>query len=105
MGSFLKFEKMITPIFIQIIFWLGFLGAILGGFFLIGYGFISDSAGMIEIGSGILLLFFGPIIIRIYCEILIVVFKLQGALIEIRDEIQNKQNKASFTEENIDDVI
>ncbi|WP_217587536.1 DUF4282 domain-containing protein [Lentibacillus saliphilus] len=90
MGKFLKFEKMITPIFIQIVFWVGFLGSIVGGLFMIGYGIISDSAGFIEIISGFLGMIIGPIIIRIYCEMLIVIFKMQGALIDIRDLLSDQ---------------
>ena len=97
MGGFLKFEKMITPIFIQLVFWLGFIGSIIFGLFMIGYGIISDSAGMIEIFSGLLSLLLGPIILRVYCEMLIVVFKMQGALLSIRDSLKDQQmNKTTF---------
>lgn len=85
MGRFFKFEKMITPIFIQVIFWIGCLGSIGFGLFMIGSGFISDSGGFLQIIPGVLSLFIGPIIIRIYCEMLIVVFKMQEALVHIRD--------------------
>jgi len=87
MGKFLKFEKMITPIFIQIFFWLGFIGSIISGFGMIGYGIISSSGGFIEVLIGLFSLFIGPIIIRVYCEMLIVLFKMQGALIDIRDSL------------------
>src|SRR5699024_6473800 len=97
MGGFLKFEKMITPIFIEVVFWLGFIGSIIFGLFMIGYGIISDSAGKIEIFSGLLSLLLGPIILRIYCEMLIVVFKMQGALLSIRDSLKDQQmNKTTF---------
>src|SRR5690625_4199656 len=95
MGGFLKFEKMITPIFIQILFWVGFLGSILMGFIMIGYGIISENGGMLEIFSGLFTLFLGPIIIRVYCEIMIVVFKMQGALISIRNILNEQHNVAT----------
>ena len=95
MGKFFKFEKMVTPIIIQIIFWLGFLGSIVAGFFMIGFGIISSSGSFFNVLIGILSLFLGPIIIRIYCEMLIVVFKMQQSLMSIRDLLaeQNKINE------------
>lgn len=92
MGKFLKFEKMITPIFIQIIFWISFVGVIISGVAMVGYGVISSSGSFIEIIIGISTLFLCPIIIRIYCEMLIVIFKIQESLIDIR-ELLSKQHQ------------
>src|SRR5690625_3595409 len=82
---------MITPIFIQIFFWIGFLGSIFGGFGLIGFGIIAKSGGFLHIGAGIGSLFIGPLIVRVYCEMLIVVFKIQGALLDIRDTLSRQE--------------
>ena len=90
MGKFLKFEKMITPIIIQIIFWIGFIGSIIGGVGQIGFSFFVDSGKFLYVISGFLTIFIGPIILRIYCEMLIVVFKMQGALIDIRDSLHQQ---------------
>lgn len=102
MGRFMKFEKMITPVFIQIIFWVGFLGSILSGFVMMGIGILSSSGGFIQVLTGLIVLFLGPIIIRIYCEMLIVVFKMQGALVEIRDILSEKQAKPAKQEKTTD---
>lgn len=90
MGGFLKFEKMITPFFIQLIFWLGVIGSILGGIGTAIFGIISDSGGVGQVLIGIATMFIGPIVVRIYCELLIVVFKMQGALISIRDSLNDR---------------
>ncbi|HLS65650.1 MAG TPA: DUF4282 domain-containing protein [Pseudogracilibacillus sp.] len=91
MGKFFKFEKMITPIFIQIIFWLGIIGCIIGGIGMIGFGFISDMSTFPQVIIGLLTMFLGPIIVRIYCEMLIVIFKVQGALTEVRDMMKEER--------------
>jgi len=104
MGGFLKFEKMITPLLIQLIFWIGFTLSIVFGLFMIGYGFIADAGGLAQIGSGLLLLFLGPIILRVYCEMLIVVFKMQGALISIRDILYSQQNEPYQANEERDGI-
>lgn len=102
MGRFLKFEKMITPVFIQLIFWVGTILIIIAGIITMLGGFFAESqfgeamntgsggkiAGLI---LGILIIIFGPIILRVYCEMLIVIFKLQGAMIQTRD-LLSEQN-------------
>ncbi|WP_058306301.1 DUF4282 domain-containing protein [Gracilibacillus massiliensis] len=101
MSRFLKFDKMMTPIIIQIIFWVCLLGSIISGIFMIGYGIISSSGGALQIITGFVSLFLGPIIIRVYCEMLIVMFKVQGTLVDIRDILSNQPEK----QKKVGDVI
>jgi len=100
-GRLIKFEKMITPIIIQIIFWIGFIGSIFAGLGLIAYGFISSSAGMLEVFTGFISLLLGPLIIRIYCEMLMVVFSMQRALIDIRDSVEVVNHKPIEPEQDV----
>lgn len=73
--DFLVFRRMITPVIIQIIFWLGLLGVLIASFVAMGE----------EPVAGILALFFGPIIWRVYCEILILIFRMNESLTDIRN--------------------
>lgn len=94
-GDFLTFNKMITPTIIQILFWiLAGLVIILG---LIGIvnGATSNFAGGSQVLGGLLLLLLGPVVIRVYCEILIVVFRMNETLIEIRDSLSKHQQGAA----------
>ena len=81
MGDFLAFRKMITPAVIQIIFWLGVIGCIIGGLGLLSGG---DSMAMVSPVSptvlGILVLTVGPLVIRVYCELLMVLFRIYESL-------------------------
>lgn len=86
MGKFFRFERMITPLIIQVLFWVGFLGAILVGLFLMITSLIGDG-GFGGVLTGLIILLLGPIGVRIYCEILIVAFKLLGLLVDVRDRI------------------
>ncbi len=97
MGKFLKFERMITPIFIQIVFWIGFIAIIIAGFATAIMGIFSDTGKIVMILSGIATVFIGPIILRVYCEILIVIFKMQGSLIDIREALNNSNRPTSPT--------
>lgn len=99
MGGFLKFEKMITPIFIQIFFWIGFIGSMITGLIMFGIGIFSGEFGKIMIG--LLGLLIGPIFVRIYCEMLIVVFKIQGSLIDIRDSLATKDSAEHEQEQEV----
>jgi len=78
MGDFLRFETMITPILIQIIFWIAVAVAVI-----VGIVMIADRNGP-SILAGIAVIVFGPILARIYAEILIVLFKINDHLRQIQ---------------------
>jgi hypothetical protein len=68
---------MITPVFIQVIFWL------LVGICVIG-GLITMGQGGASIFAGLVMVVMGPLFIRIYCELLIVLFRIYDELVGIR---------------------
>jgi hypothetical protein len=81
MGDFLKFRKMITPVFIQVVFWLGLLGNLVASIVLI-------SRGGVSVLGGFLLLLFGSLMVRVYCELIILLFR-------IYDSLKNIERKGS----------
>ncbi len=84
MGDFLRFETMITPILIQVIFWLSVVFCIVVGIIVM---VVSDE-GNARLG-GLVLFIFGPIIARIYAEVLIVVFRMNDHLRHIDHNTQH----------------
>ncbi len=71
LNDFLTFRAMLTPVLIQVVFWIGIaiivfsaLGAIVGG----------EPMG----GLGILVI--GPLVWRFYCEVIIVLFKINDGV-------------------------
>jgi uncharacterized protein DUF4282 len=81
MGEFLRFETMITPVVIQIIFWIGVVVTVIAGFIqLFGGGF--------AVITGLLTIILGPIAVRIYCEIIIIFFKINDHLRAIQQNTQ-----------------
>lgn len=92
----ISFDKMITPTIIKVLFWIGVGISSLFGIITIftglaqmfsGYGegfigFITMIIGLIVIGVGILAS-------RIYCELLIVVFKMHESLVSINQKLDN----------------
>ena len=77
MNEFLKFQKMIAPIVIQILFWISIVANVI-------FAFVPMFGTSFWLGLGILIL--GPIIIRLYFELLIVIFKIYETLKEIKDK-------------------
>ncbi len=78
MNDFLSFKKMITPIFIQIIFWIYIAIVVIGGLVM-----ISQDQAL----TGILVIILGPIFVRVFTEILIVIFRINDTLTEISDSL------------------
>lgn len=92
LGEYLAFRKMIVPLIIQIIFWV-LAGAVsIFGFVFAVISLISGTTeGML---TGIAILFIGvPIyilVIRVYCEVLIVLFRMNATLTEIKTVIERQ---------------
>jgi hypothetical protein len=83
MKDFLAFRRMITPIIIQILFWVGVVACIVGGLFMmtVGAAYYGKGAGFLP---GLAVLILGPLVVRVYCEILIVIFRINESLTDIR---------------------
>ncbi len=77
MNDFWSFKKMLTPVIIQIIFWISIVGVIFFAFYTMFSQFGNFWIGLVY-------LILGPIAVRVYCELLIVVFKINDQLNEIR---------------------
>ncbi len=79
MGDFLAFRKFMTPVFIQIIFWIGVAAIIILSFVALISG-VSGGGAL----QGVLFFFIGmPIMLvlwRVYCEILMVFFRMLDRL-------------------------
>jgi hypothetical protein len=76
MGEYLSFRKMITPVFIQVIFWIAIAGIVIAALVQIA----NDA-----VGAGLLTLIFGPLFARIYAEILMVIFRINDNVAALRD--------------------
>ncbi len=82
--DFLTFRRMVTPIIIQVIFWLLTAAVVIVGAVLVITG---DNA--LERISGLFAFVLGPLVVRVYAEILIVLFRIHEAL----DGIENNTDR------------
>lgn len=78
------FDSMLTPKIITFVYWLLLIGVIISG---VGNMFIGYNGGFFT-GLGILV--GGAIGVRIWCELLIVLFKIHGNLQKIADATDSK---------------
>lgn len=74
MEDYLKFKKMITPAAIQIIFWIGVAALVIAA---LGVMFTENFF------AGVGLLVVGPIAWRIYCELVMILFRIYDRLGDI----------------------
>ncbi len=96
MRDFWAFRSMVTPIIIQVIFWIGAVVTVVAGAVMIIYGATNYEMGMGRyIWQGGLLLFLGPLAVRVYCEILIVFFRINETLTEIKHAVEERQSPAA----------
>ncbi len=79
MRDYLLFRKFITPIVIELLFWLG-VGLCIAE----GIAMIAFSAGRFPNGlgifGGILTILVGPIFVRVVCELIMAIFGIHDAL-------------------------
>ncbi len=85
MNDFLTFRKMITPIIIQLIFWIGLVATVLTGITGIAAGLGVPEEGGYTILAGFAILLLGPLFLRVYCELLILFFRMNDTLTEIKN--------------------
>lgn len=92
-----NFDRMITPIILKVLFWLGVIISVIAGIFVFFGGIIS---GVINGDFGQILgaLFGGPLTIvigilvtRIYAELLIVIFQINESLTDIKQLLKKDE--------------
>lgn len=77
MGDFLSFDRLFTPTLIRYLFWIALIANTLDAFF-----------GGHDFGGMLFTLIAGPILIRIFCEGIIVMFEMNATLKDIRKELR-----------------
>ena len=84
--EFISFDKMITPVIIKILFYIGIVICIILG--------LSELIGGIAAGSlsiiflGLITIVIGPVLVKVYCELVMVLFKILENLKDINNKMQ-----------------
>ena len=92
MQEFFSFRKMITPTIIRFIFWIGSGLMVIGGLvaFFSSLGRYGNAASAIV---GLLTILVGPVVVRIICEQVILFFRINETLSEIRSDLQDVKSR------------
>ena len=90
MEDFLKFRKMITPVIIQVLFWVGVAGTVIAALVVMAMSFGSSGGGAAQFLGGLIMLVLGPVVVRIYCELLILFFRMNETLTDIKHGLEKK---------------
>lgn len=89
--NLLNFDKMITPTIIKILYYIFTILTILVGLAMIITGIGSYYGGGFQVLMGIITIILAPLMIRVYCEILIVVFKINERLENILETVRHTE--------------
>jgi len=83
MKDFLVFRRMVTPILIQIIYWIATVMVILSGLSMVS----SNEDTAVRIG-GLMVLILGPLVVRILAELSMLLFRMNETLTEIKNNTE-----------------
>ena len=91
MAGYFSFERMITPAFVKVIYFLGFLALTAGGVALavwagmqLNDATISRELGWRYLAAGVAAVVLGNIVWRVFCELWVVLFGIHEELISVR---------------------
>jgi len=86
---------MVTPVIIQILFWIGAILCLIIGAIMVVYGATHYQWGQGHyLWKGVLLFVLGPLGVRVYCEILIIFFRINETLTEIKHAMRQPPPEA-----------
>ena len=108
MGSYFSFERMITPGFVKVVYFLGFIAITAAGVALavwagmqLNDATIDRSLGWRYVAAGVALVLVGNIVWRVFCELWVVLFGIYAELVSVRHGL-NLYGFHTATEEPVD---
>ncbi len=87
MEDYLAFKKMILPAIIQVVFWIGVIIVVIAGILTIAEG-VRMHGGGTTILTGLLVIFLGPLGLRLACELVMVLFSIHETLTDIKNHLK-----------------
>ncbi len=90
MQDLLGFDKMVTPIVIRVLYFLGLLVVLITG---VGTLF---SGGLRGIVAGLAILVIGAIMVRVYSELLILLFRIHDNLVSINQQMKDRNSSGQL---------
>ena len=88
----LMFRRMVAPWVIMVLFWLGVAGAVLIGLIILVMGMLGKGIGMAEALVGLISIPINILLVRLYCELMIVIFRMNETLTDIKNSLERPRN-------------
>lgn len=87
--DFFAFRIMVVPCLVRWLFWLHSMACVISGVYIIvnaesGHNTLNTSQLLLGLG----IVFLGPLVVRIYCEFIIVIFRINETLTEIKNKLK-----------------
>lgn len=108
MGSYFSFERMITPGFVKVVYFLGFIAITVAGVALAVWAGMQLNDATIDrllgwryVAVGVALVLVGNIVWRVFCELWVVLFGIHAELVSVRHGL-NLYGLRTSTEEPIE---
>ena len=79
--DFWAFRRMISPVIIQVLFYIGVAACVIRGAALISQGEPEP------VSWGVAFILVGPVVLRLYCEFVILFFRINETLTEIKNQL------------------
>ena len=89
----LMFKKMFTPMLILILFWVGVALGILYGLLAVFSGLSLGGAGILIALGGLLSIPVTILVVRLYCEMMFVILRMNETLTEIKNVLDRQHDK------------
>lgn len=86
--DFWAFRTMLTPLLIQILFWIGVFACIGFGVYLIVQATTPEPLDKVRVMHGVAWIMFGPLAVRLVCESIILFFRINETLTEIKNKLK-----------------
>lgn len=88
--EYLTFRRLMIPSLVHAIFWLGSISCGLAGLLTMLYALMGNKSGGIYILVGMALLLTGPVLLRVLCEVALVLVRIQASLEEIQRTLDER---------------
>ncbi|MBN2218069.1 MAG: DUF4282 domain-containing protein [Pirellulales bacterium] len=88
LDDFWAFRTMLAPVLIQVVFWVGALACVLYGVYLVARARSGDSWDQLQVLRGAGWAVFGPLAVRLACEVVILFFRINETLTEIKNRLK-----------------
>jgi hypothetical protein len=88
LADVIHFQRFLAPHLAPAIYWLGSIGCIIAGLLTMAYALATPSGGALYVLLGAAIILLGPLALRIGCELVLLLFRIDAQLTSLRADFQ-----------------